>query len=53
MNKERQILYYKNYFIEFFLSLEDGAKQKVAYDLIIIAALMRKTTFHAGFDAIF
>lgn len=36
MDKERQILYYKNYFIEFFLSLEDGAKKKVAYVLDMI-----------------
>ena len=36
MDKERQILYYKNYFIEFFLSLEDGAKKKVAYVLHMI-----------------
>ena len=36
MEKERQILYYKNYFIEFFLSLEDGAKKKVAYVLDMI-----------------
>ena len=36
MDKERQILYYKIYFIEFFLSLEDGAKKKVAYVLDMI-----------------
>ena len=36
MDKERQILYYKNYFIEFLLSLEDGAKKKVAYVLDMI-----------------
>ena len=36
MDKERQILYYKNYFIEFFLSFEDGAKKKVAYVLDMI-----------------
>ena len=36
MDKERQILYYKNYFIEFFLSLENGAKKKVAYVLDMI-----------------
>ena len=36
MDKERQILYYKNYFIEFFLYLEDGAKKKVAYVLDMI-----------------
>jgi len=33
MDDERQILYYKNYFIDFFMSLDDGAKKKVAYVL--------------------
>ena len=41
MDKERQILYYKNYFIEFFLSLEDGAKKKVAYVLDMIKTQVR------------
>ena len=31
--KERQILYYKKYFIDFFMSLDDGAKKKVSYIL--------------------
>lgn len=33
MKKEREILYYKNYFIDFFMSLEYGAKKKVSYVL--------------------
>lgn len=33
MKDERKILYYKNYFIDFFLSLESGAQRKVAYVL--------------------
>lgn len=36
MNGEREILYYENYFIDFFMSLEDGAKKKVAYVLDIL-----------------
>lgn len=31
--KERILSYYKHYFIDFFMSLEDGAKKKVAYVL--------------------
>ena len=30
---ERKILYYKQYFIDFFMSLDEGAKKKVAYVL--------------------
>ena len=30
---ERRILYYKNYFPDFFASLSDGAKRKMAYVL--------------------
>lgn len=33
MRKEREILYYENYFIDFFMSLEDGAKKKISYVL--------------------
>lgn len=33
MENERKILYYKNYFIEFFMSLQDGAKRKISYVL--------------------
>ena len=36
MNNERQILYYRNYFIDFFMLLDDGAKKKVAYVLDMI-----------------
>ena len=38
---ERQILYYKRYFIDFFLSLEEGAKKKVAYVLDMIKTQQR------------
>ena len=31
--KERILSYYKHYFIDFFMSLEDSAKKKVAYVL--------------------
>lgn len=44
MDKERQIFYYKNYFVEFFLSLEDGAKKKVAYVLDMIKTQERLNT---------
>lgn len=33
MKQDREILYYKNYFIDFFMSLDNGAKKKVAYIL--------------------
>ncbi len=33
MNGERNILYYKDYFIKFFMDLDAGAKRKVAYVL--------------------
>ena len=36
MKEERNILYYKTYFIDFFTSLETGAKRKVAYVLDMI-----------------
>lgn len=36
MKKEREILYYENYFIDFFMSLDDGAKKKVSYVLDIL-----------------
>ena len=36
MKEERKILYYKTYFIDFFNSLEIGAKRKVAYVLDMI-----------------
>lgn len=33
MEKQRKILYYKHYFIDFFNSIEAGAQKKVAYVL--------------------
>ncbi len=33
MEKEREILYYKHYFIDFFNSIEAGAQKKMAYVL--------------------
>ena len=33
MDKEREILYYKNYFIDFFMSLQVGARRKISYVL--------------------
>lgn len=33
---ERRILYYKNYFIDFFNSLDGGAKRKIAYVLDVL-----------------
>ena len=33
MEKEREILYYKNYFIDFFMSLQVGARRKISYVL--------------------
>jgi len=33
MKREREILYYKHYFIDFFNSIEAGAQKKVAYVL--------------------
>ncbi|MCS2890785.1 type II toxin-antitoxin system RelE/ParE family toxin [Parabacteroides faecis] len=33
MKRERDILYYEHYFIDFFMSLNDGAKKKVSYVL--------------------
>lgn len=36
MKEERKILYYKNYFIDFFMSLDAGARKKVAYVLDLL-----------------
>lgn len=33
MKEERKILFFKNYFMDFFMSLDNGAKKKVAYVL--------------------
>ena len=41
MNGERKILYYKNYFLDFFFSLSDGAKRKVAYVLDVLKTQQR------------
>lgn len=41
MNSERKISYYKNYFIDFFMSLDDGAKKKVAYILDMLKTQQR------------
>ena len=38
---ERRILYYKNYFPDFFASLSDGAKRKMAYVLDILKTQQR------------
>jgi putative addiction module killer protein len=38
---ERQILYYKRYFIDFFLSLDAGAKKKVSYVLDMLKTQQR------------
>lgn len=41
MNSERKISYYKNYFIDFFMSLDDGTKKKVAYILDMLKTQQR------------
>ena len=38
---ERRILYYKNYFLDFFQSLDIGAKRKVAYVLDMLKTQQR------------
>lgn len=38
---ERRILYYKHYFIDFFQSLNDQAKRKVAYVLDVLKTQQR------------
>ena len=42
MKKEREILYYESYFIDFFMSLEDGAKKKVSYVLDMLKTQERQ-----------
>ena len=44
MNGERQILYYKSYFIDFFLSIDGGAQKKVAYVLDMLKTQERLST---------
>lgn len=39
--KEREILYYKEYFIDFFMSLDDGARKKIAYVLDMLKTQVR------------
>ena len=41
---ERKILYYKRYFPDFFESLSDGAKRKVAYVLDVLKTQERPST---------
>ena len=38
---ERKILYYKTYFLDFFYSLNDGAKRKVSYVLDVLKTQQR------------
>ena len=40
----RRITYYKHYFIDFFNSLDSGAKRKVAYVLDMLKTQERVTT---------
>lgn len=44
MKKEREIFYYKDYFIDFFKSLDVGAKKKVAYVLDMLKMEERLST---------
>lgn len=38
---ERKILYYKHYFLDFFLSIESGAQRKIAYVLDVLKTQQR------------
>ncbi|MBO4489600.1 MAG: type II toxin-antitoxin system RelE/ParE family toxin [Bacteroidales bacterium] len=38
---ERTILYYKHYFIDFFLSLDSGAQRKIAYVMDVLKTQQR------------
>ena len=44
MDGERQILYYKSYFIDFFLSIDGGEQKKVAYVLDMLKTQERLST---------
>ncbi len=44
MKQERLIQYYKHYFIDFFMSLEEGARKKVAYVLEMLKTQERLNT---------
>lgn len=41
MNGDRKILYYKEYFLTFFMALDDGAKRKVAYVIDMLKTQQR------------
>lgn len=41
MDTERQILYYKDYFISFYLSLGEGAQKKLDYSLAMLKTQQR------------
>lgn len=41
---ERRILYYKNYFIDFFRSLDVGAQRKIAYVIDVLKTQQRPGT---------
>lgn len=41
MEKERRILYYKEYFMDFFMSINPGAQRKVAYILEMLKTQQR------------
>lgn len=41
---ERRILYYKNYFIDFFRSLDVGAQRKIAYVIDVLKTQQRPDT---------
>ena len=44
MKGERQILYYRNYFIDFFWSLDSGARKKISYVLDMLKTQERLNT---------
>lgn len=44
MEREREILYYKSYFIDFFMSLDSGAQKKIAYVLDMLKRQERVST---------
>lgn len=44
MKGERQILYYKDYFISFYRSLSDGAQKKFDYSLAMLKIQERVST---------
>lgn len=41
---ERKVLYYKHYFIDFFLSLNDGAQRKIAYVIDVLKTQQRPSS---------